>query len=327
MARKFLTPIDLAKNEIQNAVAQVLASAPSSPVPGQFYYDSVTGRFTYRGAAAWIDPTARANHSGTQLAATISDFDTQVRTSRLDQMASPTASVSLNSQKITNLASPTVATDAATKGYVDGLVNGTDWKQSVRVASTSNIATLSGLLTIDTITVVAGDRVLVKNQSTAAENGIYVAASGAWTRSSDFDESAEVTAGLAVMVSEGSQADTQWVLTTNDAIALGTTDLTFAQIGAGTSYAQGTGISISGNTISIDTSVTARKFSATVGDNSSTSIAVTHSFGTLDVAVNVYEVATGATVECDVTRNSTSQVTLGFSVAPATNAYRVVVVG
>ena len=65
------------------------------------------------------DPYARANHTGTQLAATVSDFDTQVRTSRLDQMAAPTGSVSVNSQKITSLATPTVNTDAATKLYVD----------------------------------------------------------------------------------------------------------------------------------------------------------------------------------------------------------------
>jgi len=68
------------------------------------------------------DPLARANHTGTQLAATVSDFDTQVRTSRLDQMAAPTAAVSANSQKITNLATPTATTDASTKAYVDAQI-------------------------------------------------------------------------------------------------------------------------------------------------------------------------------------------------------------
>lgn len=326
MARKFLTPIDLSRNEIQNAVAQVLGSAPSTPVPGQFYYDSVAGRLLFRGASAWIDPTDRQFHSGTQLANTISNFDTQVRTSRLDQMAAPTAAVSLNSQRITNLATPTADGDAATKGYVDSAVNGTDWKQSVRVATTANI-TLSGLQTIDGVSVIAGDRVLVKDQSTGSQNGIYVVASGAWTRSTDADANAEVTAGLSVMVTEGTtNADTQWRLTTNDAIVVGTTALTFAQIGAGSSYSQGNGIIISGNVISVDTAVVTRKFAGTLS-TSATSIAVTHNMGTLDVQVQVYEVSTGDTVECDVTRNSTNQVTLGFAVAPTANSLRVVVQG
>lgn len=324
-AKKFLVPVDMSQNEIQNPIAQNLAAAPSTPLAGQFYYDTVSGRFKFRGAAAWIDPTDRTSHTGTQTASTISDFDTQVRTSRLDQMANPTASVSLNSQKITNLAEPTSAQDAATKAYVDAAVNGLDWKASVRVASTANVAT-TGLLTIDGVTLVANDRVLLKNQTTASQNGIWVASSGAWTRATDADANAEVTAGLAVMVSEGTtQADTQWVLTTNGTITVGTTALEFAQIGASTSYTQGSGISIAGNVISLDTAVAVRKFSGNVGDGTSTSIAVTHSLGTLDVTVQVYEIATGATVECDQTRNSTSQVTLVFASAPASNAYRVVV--
>lgn len=327
MARKFLTAIDLARNEIQNAVAQVLATDPSTPVAGQFYYNSTSGRVLFRNASSFLDYTARSNHSGTQLAATISDFDSQVRTSRLDQMASPTVALSLNSQRITNLATPTADTDAATKGYVDAAVNGTDWKNSVRVATTANI-TLSGLQTIDGVSLSANDRVLVKDQSTGSQNGLYTAQSGAWVRTTDADVNAEVTAGLSVMVTEGTtNADSQWRLTTNDAIVVGTTALTFTQIGAGSSYTNGTGISIAGNVISVDTAVVVRKFAQTIGNGSLTSIAVTHSLGTLDVQVQVYEVATGDTVECDVTRTSTSQVTLGFATAPASNALRVVVQG
>lgn len=327
MARKFLTSIDLSKNEIQNAVAQVLGAAPSTPVIGQFYYDSTSGAIVWRNASTWVNPLSRSNHTGTQTAATISDFDTQVRTNRLDQMAAPTAAVSMNNQRLTNLNNPTVDSDAATKGYVDSAVNGTDWKQSCRVASTANIATLSGLLTIDGVTVVAGDRVLVKDQTTQSANGIYVAASGAWSRATDADANAEVTAGLSVMVTEGTtNADSQWRLTTNDAIVVGTTALTFAQIGAGSSYSQGSGINISGNVISIDTTVVTRKGSVTLS-TSATSIAVTHNLGTLDVQVQVYEIATGETVECDVTRNTINQVTLGFAVAPTANSLRVVVQG
>lgn len=326
MAKKFLTHIDLNKNEIQNAVLQVLGADPSTPVMGQMYFSSVAERPLFRTSTAWLDLTSRANHSGTQLASTISDFNTAVRLNRLDQMAAPTADVSMGGFKVTNLATPVAATDAATKGYVDSVVNGTDWKNSVRVATTANIATLSGLLTIDGITLVVGDRVLVKDQATASANGIYVAASGAWARATDADAAAEVTAGLSVMVTEGTvNADTQWRLTTNDSIVVGTTALTFAQIGAGVAYTNGTGINIVGNVVNVDTAVVVRKYAADIGG--STSILVTHNLGTLDVTVAVYEISSGAEVECDVVRTNTTQITLGFTTAPGAASLRVVVHG
>lgn len=257
MTRKILVPYDFTQQEIRNAVFQVLASDPSSPVPGQVYYNSGVGRVLFRNASAFLDYTARANHSGTQLAATISDFDTQVRTSRLDQMAAPTADVSLNSRKITGLADGASANDAVNYGQLQAVLAGRQFKDGVRAATTANI-TLSGTQTIDGISVVVGDRVLVKDQSTGAQNGIYVVASGAWSRATDADNTSvdsEVKTGMSVFVSEGTaNADKIFSLTTNGAITLGTTALTFATTGAGTSYTQGTGISISGSVISIDTS-------------------------------------------------------------------------
>ena len=108
-----------------------------------------------------------------------------------------------------------------------------DRKESCRVATTANI-TLSGTQTIDSVSVVAGDRVLVKDQSTASENGIYVCAAGAWSRAADADTSDKVTAGMFTVVTEGGVApDTLWVLTTNDPITLGSTSLTFAQLSGG----------------------------------------------------------------------------------------------
>ena len=104
-----------------------------------------------------------------------------------------------------------------------------DWKNSVRLASTANLG-LAGLAAIDGVVPVAGDRILAKNQAVGADNGIYVAAAGAWARSSDADVSVEVTAGLAVVATEGAtQTDTAWLLTTNDPIVLGVTPLAFAQ--------------------------------------------------------------------------------------------------
>jgi phage-related tail fiber protein len=189
----------------------------------------------------------------TLTAAKISDFDTQVRTSRLDQMAAPSASVSLNSQKITNLATPTDATDAASKAYVDATRQGLDVKESVRVATTANI-TLSGTQTIDGVAAIAADRVLVKNQSTASENGIYAVAAGSWARSDDANTSAEVTAGLFTFVEEGTiNGNAGFVLTTDNPITLGTTGLTFAQFSGAGAIEAGAGLTKTGSTIDVVT--------------------------------------------------------------------------
>ena len=122
----------------------------------------------------------------------------------------------------------------ATEEYVNAVQQGLDVKQSVRAATTANI-TLSGLQTIDGVSLSAGDRVLVKNQSNAINNGIYVVAVGSWTRATDANITANVTAGLFTFVAEGTQnADAGWILTSDDAITLGTSALTFVQFsGAG----------------------------------------------------------------------------------------------
>ncbi len=102
-------------------------------------------------------------------------------------------------------------------------------KQACRLATTANHG-LSGLAAIDGVTPNANDRILVKSQSTGSQNGIYVAAAGAWSRATDADTSAEMSSGLTVVVSEGTlYADTQWVLTTNETITIGATSLTFSQ--------------------------------------------------------------------------------------------------
>jgi phage-related tail fiber protein len=195
---------------------------------------------------------ARGNHSGTQAASTISDFDTQVRTNRLNQLTAPNADVSMASFKLTNLATPTLATDAATKAYADSIAQGLDVKESVRVASTANIANLNSVTTLDGVTLATGNRVLVKNQTTGANNGIYTWAANALTRATDADTSAKVTAGMFTFVEEGTtQADTGWVLTTNNPITLGTTALTFAQFSGSGEILAGDGLTKTGNTIDV----------------------------------------------------------------------------
>lgn len=122
---------------------------------------------------------------------------------------------------------PVGTSDLTTKGYVDGLFQGKGTKDPCRIATTANI-TLSGNQTIDGVLTVTGDRILVKDQSSAANNGIYLAAAGAWSRATDFDTSAEAVPGCLVPVSEGSSnAETMWELSTDAAITLGSTSLTF----------------------------------------------------------------------------------------------------
>lgn len=218
------------------------------------------------------DPLDRANHTGTQTASTISDFDTQVRTNRLDQMAAPTGSVSLNSQKITSLATPTADGDAATKAYVDTSSNtvlnalieagrGLDVKASVRVASTGNLDLSAPGASIDGVTLNAnagafpGDRVLVKNQTTASQNGIYYfrGAAAAMVRAVDADSDADVTAGMFTFVEEGdTHADQGWVLTTNNAITLGTTSLAFSQFSGAGAISAGDGLSKTGDQLDVN---------------------------------------------------------------------------
>jgi phage-related tail fiber protein len=203
-----------------------------------------SGSPTFRTLAAADIPTLTATK--------VSDFDTQVRTSRLDQFAAPTASVSLNSQKITNLATPTADTDAATKAYVDSSRAGLDPKDSVKVATTANI-TLSGTQTIDGVAVSVGDRVLVKNQSTASENGIYVVAASTWTRATDFDSNTEVTSGAFTFVESGTvNADSGWVLATDGSITVGTTALSFTQFSGAGSITAGIGLTKTGSTLDVN---------------------------------------------------------------------------
>lgn len=152
---------------------------------------------------------------------------------------------------------------AAIKSYVDNLVTGLAWKQAVRAATTANGTLASAFAngqTIDGVTLATGDRILIKNQSSASENGIYiVAASGAPSRASDADSSAEI-AGATVSVREGTaNADTQWTCTNNSGITIGSTSIVFAQMsGAGTYSATG-GVVLTGNQFSADAGTSGHK--------------------------------------------------------------------
>jgi hypothetical protein len=175
---------------------------------------------------------SRANHTGTQLANTISDFDTQVRTSRLDQMTAPTADVNFNSRKITSLLDPTGLQDAATKNYVDtqlaSLTSGLVLKGSVRAATDTNITIATPGATIDGLTAATGEVFWLRNQTTGSQNGPWVwnGAASAMTRPANFDTSAEAVLGSFWDVREGTYADSFILMTNDTTVTLGTTTLT-----------------------------------------------------------------------------------------------------
>jgi hypothetical protein len=155
---------------------------------------------------------------------------------------------------ITGLPAPSGSSDAAPKSYVDAAVTGLSWKASVRAGTTANI-TLSGTQTIDGVVLIATDRVLVKNQTTGSQNGIYVVAAGGWTRASDADTASELVAAT-VFISEGTTlADTGWVQTVNAPITVDTTTITFVQFNGSGTYVAGTGITLTGNTFSLTSPV------------------------------------------------------------------------
>jgi hypothetical protein len=255
--------------------------------------------------------------------------------------------IDATNQRIVNVGSPSSATDASNKAYVDNALAGLQWKPGVRAATTAsgNLATAyaSGQV-LDGVTLATGDRILIKDQSNGAENGLYVvAASGTPARATDADGAGELTPNATVFVAEGSvNADRAYTVTTNGTITIGTTATVWARFGGGTTYTAGNGLSLNSTTFAvnngagivadgtstrIDTSVVVTKYAATIGDGSATSITVTHGLGTRDVTVGVYDAASYVEYECDVTHTTLTAITLSFATAPAASSLRVVVHG
>ena len=415
------------KNEIRNVKAHVLSSDPSLSAGDEalFWYNSTDKKFKFwNGSAVKAILVEGADHG---LLSGLGDDD-HTQYILVNGTRAFTGDVAMGSHKITGLADPTSAQDAATKAYVDAMATGLDLKGSVKAASTGNL-TLSGEQTVDGVALVAGDRVLVKDQTTGSQNGIYVVAAGAWSRAADADSSAEVTPGMFIFVEQGTvNADSGWVLTNDGAITLGTTALVFSQFSGAGQIDAGSGLTKSGNTLNVGTASSARivvnadnidlaasgvsaatytlakvtvdaygrvtaayngttdevaalihaatskatpvdadevplvdsaasygakkltwaniratlktyfdtlyaavglaKFSATVGDGSSTTLTVTHNLGSRNVIVQVFLTASPyEEVEVGVERYDANTVKLYFASAPASGAYTVVVIG
>lgn len=252
--------------------------------------------------------------------------------------------------RASNAGDAQAATDLVTLQQVQALLRGLDVKDPVRAATTTAI-TLSGLQTVDGVSLNAGDSVLVKNQADATTNGIYLVASGAWTRRTDSDASAEVTPGHTTTVLEGTNKGSTvatsnalaWTLNALVAPAIGTTALNFVPVGgSGITYSAANGMTLTGtafsvkpatdggiivdsNGVSVDTAVFSRTKTFNVGDGSATSYPLLHNFGTRNVRVDLFEDASGEGVIPRILSRTTTTVTITFGAAPASNFYKAIV--
>ena len=151
---------------------------------------------------------------------------------------------------VLQIAAPVADNQAATKAYVDGIAQGIHWKDSARITTTANI-TLSGAQTIDSVSVVADDRVLVKNQTAGAENGLYLCKEGSWVRTTDMNESDEFS-GSAVFIREGTTfADSGFVCTNDGSVTVGTTAITFVQFTGAGQVEAGAALTKTGNRLDV----------------------------------------------------------------------------
>jgi hypothetical protein len=389
---KFGSQIQTQQIPVKGLTPESSSSAPSSPVAGQLWYDTTNNVAKFYNGSSWVrtdgsdipngtitdakvaagaaialsklavDPLARANHTGTQTAATISDLAAVVQAYRLDQFAVPTSAVSAGGQRVTNLAAPTTSSDAARLADVQAAQAGIDVKPSVRAASTANVSTTSAPAAVDGVTLAGGDRLLLKNQTTGTENGLWVFASAgaALTRATD-----TITANTFVFVEEGTtNADTAWMVTNNGTITIGSTTIVWAQFGAATSYQAGNGLTLTGNVIDVvaaDGSLTINADSVTVGNvpvskggtggttaatgraglaaltsysanvgalTAGSASNITHNLGVAnknDIIVSVWEVTSGTEVLLDVVAVDTNTISLKADIAYSANFLRVTV--
>jgi hypothetical protein len=254
--------------------------------------------------------------------------------------------ISANNQRVTDVADPTAATDGVNLQYLQNFIAGLAWKDEVRAASTGNINTASPGASLDGVTLATNDRILLKDQTNAAQNGIYVwtGSAAALTRSFDADSTTDLRSAT-VTVAEGTVNADKVFTQTAEIATVGTTNQTWV-VGpsGGVTYTAGNGISLGSNAITVvadpaagagitvtasgvklDTAVAVRKYAASIGNGSLTTIAVTHNLGTQDITWSVRQTSDQAFVLTDAVATDANTLTLTFASAPASNALRVVV--
>lgn len=231
--------------------SSTIATALSGGVSGQIVYQSAADvtSFVPVGLAGQL---LRSNGSSAPSWVTLNAAS--VGALAINGSNSMTAALDAGNYRIVNVATPTLSTDAATKSYVDSVATGLNIKAACTVATTGNI-TLSGVQSVDGVPVGAGQRVLVKNQTNTAENGIYDSAPGAWTRSSDANTWSEIV-GATVFIEYGAVNDlTTWVCNVTAGGTIGVTPIVFVQFAATQSYTAGVGLNLVGNEFSLITPV------------------------------------------------------------------------
>lgn len=358
--------LDLTGNEIRNVRIEAVAGlpTPSAANAGRVVYNLPDGRLYKCDGSAWkLEATnsdalqgnapayylARGNHTGSQLSSTISDLIATITAQALSSLAPPTAPLNHGGQRATNAAPATASTDLATWGQIQSLVSDQGFKlvraastgANVPVASTGNGATLDG------ITLATGDLILLKDQTTASENGIYQVQASSLIRDPQSNTNLLLPSGTVVVVQQGtSNADKMWMLTTAPGYTMGTTALTFSPYGqAPNPYTAGNGISVISNVISavvqaaggllvggsglyLDGTIVRKSWweGNVPVPGSGTASTITHSLGRRWIHAQVYEVSSGDQVQCAVNCVDANNTRFDFAVAPTSAQYYAVII-
>jgi len=214
---------------------------------------NANGSYSANNTAQYINTATSLKDADNKLSVAIYANETAITGKVSKTGDTMSGNLDMGTNRIISVATPVDPTDAANKEYVDSVATGLDVKASVRVASTANVANLTSVTTIDGIALADGDRVLLKDQTTASQNGIYeysAAGNGSLSRASDADDNAEMTSGVFVFVEEGTaNADNGYVLVTDGSITVGSSAMVWEQFSGAGQIIAGAGIQKNGNEI------------------------------------------------------------------------------